>query len=814
MKVLNSNSTEGRHAKRQLDTMWVLIALMAVAICMSGDVVISRARAAGSHLSSKPTGYAGSMSCRQCHERFYQLWSKSWHGLAMQPYTQAFARKELTPQKNVIKIGGASYRTDISGSIGFLLESEAGGERKYRIEHVMGGKNVYYFLTMLEKGRLQTLPLAYDVRNKNWFDTAASGVRHFPGGRASGQLHWKSAAYTFNTSCYSCHVSQLSTNYDLAADTYGTKWAEPGINCETCHGPSSEHNRVFRESAKGAKPQDMKIISWKSFTPEQKTDACSTCHARRSPITPTFLPGDRYFDHFDLVTLEDPDFYPDGRDLGENYTYTSWRMSPCARSGKLHCVTCHTSSGRYRFKAEEKANQACMPCHESHVKNAPAHTRHQALSPGNRCISCHMPMTTFARMNRTDHSMLPPTPGTTITYKSPNACNLCHTDKDAAWADRLVRKWRKRDYQARVLKRASLIDAGRKQDWGKLPEMLEYIQSKDRDEVFATSLLRLIPASGDPRIVPVLLRSIKDSSPLVRSAAATALQDVPTKEPLKALMEATKDEYRLVRVRAAASLAAQENFSLDQAGMTSVAAANQEYLASILSRPDQWDAHYNMGNYRMSRGDPKEAIASFDTALRLDPRAVPALVNQSIAYARLGETQKAVEALHKALGIAPDNAAAHFNMGLLRAELNDMKEAESQLREALKTDPRMGEAAYNLCVILAKDRPDEALRFCRQAVDVRPQDPRYAYTLAFYQQQRGSLAEAVKVLDELIVRHPAYADAYLLLGGIQERQGNRRGAVEIYKRGVAEEGIAESRKLFMKARMEALTPDKTGSGEK
>ena len=32
--------------------------------------------------------YAGSKSCRECHERFYGLWSGSMHGLAMQPYTR------------------------------------------------------------------------------------------------------------------------------------------------------------------------------------------------------------------------------------------------------------------------------------------------------------------------------------------------------------------------------------------------------------------------------------------------------------------------------------------------------------------------------------------------------------------------------------------------------------------------------------------------------------------------------------------------------------------------------------------------------
>ena len=38
--------------------------------------------------------------------------------------------------------------------------------------------------------------------------------------------HWTDAVYTFNTSCYGCHVSQMSSNYDLATDSYETTWTE------------------------------------------------------------------------------------------------------------------------------------------------------------------------------------------------------------------------------------------------------------------------------------------------------------------------------------------------------------------------------------------------------------------------------------------------------------------------------------------------------------------------------------------------------------------------------------------------------------
>lgn len=558
-------------------------------------------------------------------------------------------------------------------------------------------------------------------------------------------------------------MSQLSTNYDLQTDSYKTAWAESGINCETCHGPSAEHNRVFRETPKGQKPEDIKIISWKNFSPEQKNAACSICHAKMSPVTDTFTPGDRFFDHFDLTTLEDPDFYPDGRDLGENYTYTSWMMSPCAKSGKLNCITCHTSSGRYRFKAEEKANDACMPCHENHVRNATAHTHHQQGSAGNKCVSCHMPTTSFARMNRTDHSMLPPTPSASIDYKSPNACNLCHVDKEAAWAVKYVREWRTRDYQAPLLKRAALIDEARKRDWKQLQAMLDYITSKDHDEIFATSLIRMVPSSGDPRVTPVLLQAAGDPSPLVRSAAVSALQNVPTKEAVQDLVEATGDDFRLVRVRAAASLAGYQNLPLDDEHRKIVAAANEEFLASILSRRDQWGSHYNLGNYYMDRGELKAAVASYDTALKLEPRAVMAMVNKAMSYARMGENKKADESLKKALNVSPDNAAANFNMGLLKAEGNDPKQAETYLRKAIKADPQMAQAAYNLCIITSKDSVSEAVDWCRKATELRPQEPKYGFTLAFYLNRKGDRDEAIMTLKEIVKKHPEFKDAEMLL---------------------------------------------------
>ncbi|HBI15922.1 MAG TPA: hypothetical protein DDY20_10485 [Desulfobulbaceae bacterium] len=711
--------------------------------------------------AGKEPFYAGSASCRECHERFYELWSSSLHGLAMQPYTLAFAEARLTPQPSPIAIGKRDYRADITA--GEVIESGRQGAKRYQIEHVLGGKNVYYFLTPLDKGRLQTLPVAYDVHKKEWFDTAASGVRHFPTGEQGEAVDWQHSTYTFNTACYSCHVSQLDTNYDIGTDTYHTTWTEPGINCETCHGPAAGHNTIARATPKGQPLPELRIISTKTMTTVQRNDLCSGCHAKASPLTPAYRPGERFYDHYNLATLEDPDFYPDGRDLGENYTLTSWSMSPCAKSGQLDCMHCHTSSGRYRFK-QEKFNNACLPCHEEKVETPTAHTHHPAESEGSKCVSCHMPMTVFARMNRSDHSMLPPTPAATMVYQSPNACNLCHQDQDAKWADQIVRQWRSRDYQAPVLERAALIDAARKRDWTKLPEMIAYIGGPGHDAVFAASLIRLIPPAQDQKFQKALLGAAKDPSPLVRGAAVQALGLIPSVESVQVLIEATADDYRLVRVRAAAGLAAFPQLAAPPAYQAQIKKANDEYLASITTRPDQWTSHYNLGNYLLGQGDAKAAVASYQAALKLDPQAILPMVNLSIAHARSGENDQAEKALRQALQQAPGNAAANFNMGLLLAGKNELETAETYLKKAFAADPRMAQAAYNLCIIAAKDeRIDEAVSWCGKASDLSPQESKYAYTLAFFLNQQGNKEEAVKVLQALLANHPQHKDAERLL---------------------------------------------------
>jgi len=101
-------------------------------------------------------------------------------------------------------------------------------------------------------------------------------------------------------------------------------------------------------------------------------------------------------------------------------------------------------------------------------------------------------------------------------------------------------------------------------------------------------------------------------------------------------------------------------------------------------------------------------------------------------------------------------------MGLLKAERKDARQAEKYIKAALKADPQMAQAAYNLCIITSKDSLEEAIGFCRKASELRPDDPRYAFTLAYYLNQKGSTDDALRTLNAIIEKYPQYKDAQML----------------------------------------------------
>lgn len=757
-------------------------------------------------------GFSGSQSCIQCHERFYELWAPSFHGRAMQPVDTGFVREYGLPESSPMEVEGKLYEIVYEDSLMVMLEKEGNLLlKKYPVAWTLGGPNVYTFLTLLEKGRLQTIPLAYDMNRQAWFNYPESAVRHFVDQDASDQaLPWKDRMYTFNTGCYNCHVSQVSSNFDLATDTYHTTWREPGINCESCHGPSAEHIRVCMEAGEGNVPDDLKLIVTSTFTQEQHNSSCGTCHAKGSPITKSYVPGESYYDHFNLATLEDPDFYPDGRDLGENYTYTGWKMNPCVEESDLHCVTCHTSSGRNRFKDEP--NQACISCHSDRKETLAEHTMHQPGSIGSVCINCHAPSREFVgHFIRSDHSFRPPMPEATLRFGSPNACNQCHSDKSAEWANNIVKKRPRGNYQEETLYWAQLIKEARENQWGRLDEMLEIVSQNRYNEVVVASFIRLLANCPEPTKQEAIITALNNNpSPLVRAAAAASMDRDLSEKTKKALLVAATDKFRLVRVSAAASLAGFEESRFAAAEKQTVARVTDEYMEAMVARPDDWSSYYNLGIYHQNRGSAGKALDAYETAIRLYPESLMPFINSSVLYSYIGNQAKAEENLRRALEIDPGNEAANLNLGLLLAEQGKTDEAEKALRTVLDVNPKQAVAAYNLSVIVSQQNLDEAVSFAGIAAENRPGEPRYAYTLAYYQMENNQKQAAEKTLKKLIAENPLYLNAVSFLADIYMRDGRTGELEKLYEQTLKTEGISSQDKEAIRQALNTITNNKAG----
>ena len=83
----------------------VAILALATAVVASGCSETGSA-SSGEAAEVRPAaaeGFTGSESCRECHERFYELWAPSHHGLAMQPFSVELGRKLTGRDQTIVR---------------------------------------------------------------------------------------------------------------------------------------------------------------------------------------------------------------------------------------------------------------------------------------------------------------------------------------------------------------------------------------------------------------------------------------------------------------------------------------------------------------------------------------------------------------------------------------------------------------------------------------------------------------------------------------------------------------------------------------
>jgi predicted CXXCH cytochrome family protein len=572
----------------------------------------------------------------------------------VQPATAASVQGDFS--RGVVTLRGEPYELKRRNGAFYITEAYLTGKPlEHRVEYTLGNRRIQLYLTTLADGRIIVLPPSWDIGRKEWFH----GLDIDDPEDEPGVL-----IQIWNKSCYSCHVSQQEKNFNLEANAYKTAWLNFGTNCERCHGPGSEHAAHYPAHDSSATPPKgpaRDIVLQTRLDAARNTMVCAQCHSFRDIYVQGYAAGADYYDYFlpvleyNLADAGDPAYWPDGRTRRFSNDALGLWQSECYLKGGVTCVGCHVNAHETEIERNPQlrpdANALCTRCHEDIGKALPAHTHHAPASAGSSCVECHMPRSVYSiKAEIRDHSMSIPVPENTIRHEIPNACNLCHKDRDAQWALARMNQWYTPDSRRKLIRRADAFAAARKNDPGSIPDLLAMLaQPAEGPLTRANAAGYLGRFASDPRVFPVLNRALTDAEPLVRAIAAQRIASVPDAraDAVAALIRALADPAATVRMSALTSLVGLGVRELPGEDGERFKNARILYDARAALNSDDAGQQLAAGKFYFLSADPDRAIAAFRASLKLDP-ATEAQYLLAGAYAEksdLTEARKILEAI-------------------------------------------------------------------------------------------------------------------------------------------------------------------------
>ena len=443
----------------------------------------SEAEPAGTPGKAELADYAGSPACAMCHQDIYQNWSHTGMARMLRPYAPENVLGDFT-QDNVFYLGDEVI--DDAGTYKFIqgkdrqpfarmivdhgrhyfeIKQSDRTWHRYPVNYTIGSKWQQGYVTRLPDGQLQVFPIEYNLRYRKWVNFWK--LIDAPGTERDDPRFWEkfSPATNYLMNCAVCHTSQLRNTRRGGFEPHNLQFREPGIGCEMCHGPGGKHvawhlqGKAYQKNPLDAPVDFTRISSLESVA------ICSQCHmqsAIRAPGPDGELNYSRGPDEFFQRYKSRPyaEFflngrYKDGRFRQTSFIVESFLRSSCFKQGGATCVSCHdphhedAASNPTSLLFRSEPNRMCTQCHDEFQTAAALkqHTRHLPDSEGSQCISCHMPRIMDALMSRARTHRIDDIPNARMAeqfgpQQSPNACLLCHGDKNVAWLEQeLETKW-------------------------------------------------------------------------------------------------------------------------------------------------------------------------------------------------------------------------------------------------------------------------------------------------------------------------------------------------------------------------------------
>jgi tetratricopeptide (TPR) repeat protein len=699
--------------------------------------------------------YVGDKACVACHANEVGEWKGSHHDLSMMVADEKSVLGDFNHTTfNYNGIITTFFKKDDKFMVN--TDSEDGSLKDYEIAYTFGVYPLQQYMIKFPKGNVQVMDIAWDSRKKEeggqrWFH-----IHKDDNVTAGDVLHWTGQNFNWNYMCADCHSTNLKKNYDEKTRSYHTTWDVINVSCEACHGPASKHvewsktphkalvNRGFPLSFKNKKWKwDVSSKEKKGGADHQEIEVCAKCHSRRSQLDDNYVPGNKFADHYLAVQLEQNLYFPDGKIQDEVYVYDSFLQSKMYAAG-VTCTDCHNP---HTLERKSKGDKVCSQCHSEEKYTATSHHKHKEGGEGASCISCHMPARIYMGVDsRNDHSFRLPRPDISVDMKEiPNACNLCHIDKNAQWASDAMKKWygkipvgKQNFAHALQSLRSNSKDAAKS---------LYKVLMSDAPDIAKATVIAYLGDYPSKQTYMSTLQMLDRSDAQIRRSALIALEVFPPEMRMKKTFEMLNDPVKIVRMEAARQLSTFPLAKVDKKRKASLEKAFEEYEEILRFTAERPESQVSLGVFYSNRKLFEKAEKAYIEALHLQKQFVPAYINYSNFLLSRGKTKEAFDILKKGIKTIPNIAVLHHALGLWYVRNKEPDKAIVELKKATELAENSARFAYVYAVAIGETDSKKAIKILEKAYLEHNGDLQIVSALAYYYKQRGDLGKS-KVYEE------------------------------------------------------------------
>jgi len=349
-----------------------------------------------------------------------------------------------------------------------------------------------------------------------------------------------------------------------------------------------------------------------------------------------------------------------------------------------------------------------------------------------------MPARTYMGVDsRNDHSFRVPRPDVSVEHKEvPNACNLCHTDKDATWATDAMKQWygkvpegKQNFSHALSALRSNAPDA---------PKSLYAVLTSDAPTLAKATVTEYLGNYPSKQTYTTTLQMLGRSDPMIRRAALVSLEAFPLNVRVKKTFNMLDDPVKVVRLEAIRQLTTIKMGTLEGAHKVKYDKVLKEYKETLNFTAERPETQLSIGRLHELEGKFDEAITAYEEALRLQPLFVPAYINYANFFKNQGKEKESKEVLEKGIKLLPKMAMLQHTLGLWYVRAKEPVKAIEALKRAEELDPNNARFSYVYAISIGKENPKEAIVILEKSYTRHPGNLSIISGLAYYYKQVGN----------------------------------------------------------------------------